>query len=419
MTGKSPRSQPTRHAGGIGIDPIFVRIALVIAVGMLIGAFVSTWQETRDGGPVARVPVGTDFATFHGAASMVVDGDGDSIYTPLALGSKIAVTTSYEESGTQLYGHPPFFPLFFLPFARIAFVPAYILFVALGVGALGLAIARVGGVRPIHAVGIALLSIPGYATAQLGQMGFWVSALLVATYLAMRRGHLFSAGLLIGLLAFKPLYAVGIGLWWLLSGKRYVRAIGGAFSSIMGLVLLGFLVPGGWSAYISSLEDTSESFLKGVSNSGFSIQEMLTMLFGDSPVATGLWLAAVVVSLVALRRLIVGLNHRLEPTFALAVVVGLLLSPRVGWYDWVLLVVPAVLLWRALPERHDRLVIAGVWLLPIAAVSWPLARWFDGITGIYVQIAPIALTIVAWWWFTDLLGVPSQHDQPAETTAAV
>jgi hypothetical protein len=386
---------------------------------MLIGAFISTWQEARDGGPVARVPVGTDFATFHGAASLVVDGAGDSIYTPLALGSKIAVTTSYEESGTQLYGHPPFFPLFFLPFAHIAFVPAYILFVVVGASALGLAIARVGAVRPIHAVGIALLSIPGYATAQLGQMGFWVGALLLAAYLALRRGHLFSAGLLIGLLAFKPLYAVGIGLWWLLSGKRYMRAIGGALSSTLGLALLGFLIPGGWSAYISSLEDTSQLFLKGGANSGFSVQEMLTMLFGDSPIATGLWLAAVLVTFVAVRRLIVGINHQLETTFALAVVVGLLLSPRVGWYDWVLLVVPAVLLWSALPERHDRLVIAGVWLLPIAAVSWPLARWLDGVTGVYVQIAPMALAIVAWWWFADLLGSPNQRDELSETTAAV
>jgi hypothetical protein len=389
------------------MDRLGVRIALIVAIGVMVGAIFSTWHEAQYGGPVARVPVGTDFATLQGVAVLMYEGDGEDIYTPDVLGAKLAETTGYDEITSQVYGHPPFFVLYFLPLAPLSFGLAYVVFAVAGAFVLGLAVARLGGLKPVPAVGIALLSVPGFATLQLGQMGLWVSALLLAVYLALRRGQPFLAGILLGLLAFKPLYAVGIGVWWLLSGRRYGKAILGAACSTAALVAAGFLVPGGWSGYLTVLD--GEEFFNSVSKSGFSMLEMWSSLLPGSGIAFVLWAATVIGLVVVFRRMVRQAANQLEFSFAFAVVLGLLISPRIGWYDWVLLVVPAVLLWEAMPERRDQLVLAGAWLFPTAALSWPVARWIENVSGVFIQVAPMVLAGVSWWLFKDLV----QHSEPS------
>jgi hypothetical protein len=400
-------------------DHIAVRFAFIVAIGVMVGAVFSTWHEARVGGPVVRVAIGTDFATFHGAAALTVDGEGDGIYTPVVLGAKLAETTGYEAITSQSYGHPPFFVLFFVPLALLPFPIAYVLFALAGTAVLGAAIARLGGLRPAQAIGIALMSVPGFATLQLGQMGLWVGALLVAVYLALRRGRIFVAGLLLGLLAFKSLYAIGIGVWWLLRGRHYIKGVVGAACSAVVLIAAGFLIPGGWSGYLAVLDGSGDEFLTGVAKSGFSMAEMWITLLPDSTIAVVLWVATAIAIVVVFRRVVGHLDHQLEVSFALAIIVGLLISPRVGWYDWVILVVPAALLWVGNPEQRDRLVLAGAWLFPAAALSWPLARGIENVSGVYLQLAPWFLAGVAWWWFRDSIRAPDHPGHSSNSHATV
>lgn len=387
-------------------------LVLVITVGMFIGSFATTWDEVHNGGPVRRIPVGTDFATFQGAAALVLEGRSQAVYNPADLGEKLTVLASYENE-PQAYGHPPFFPFFFVvPFAFLPFAPAYLLYTATGIGLLALGAHRAGSSAPQYVVGLALISIPGYATVKLGQTGFFAAAILFAVYLALRRGKDFRAGLILGLLAFKPYYAAGIAIWWLLRPRRYLRALGGAASSVIALIALGSLISDGWSTYWAYATQSMGEVLSGIAGSGFSLYEMWSMLLPD-PYSTVLWLASAIMVVAVFRHFLVRVDHHLESSVAAAVIAGLLVSTRIGWYDWVLIAVPATLFWVTLPAQRSRLVTTGIWLFPVAGLSWSLARTLQSTIGVYWQSAPVILALVAWWFLRGLEPSGSKTQSPS------
>lgn len=396
MTDQNVADAPDLQSSRFNANSLSVKMAFGVAIAMTVVVLVTT-VEAKYLSSDSGVAIGTDFAVFHGAAVLTLEGDGAGAYDRGVLRAKIAETTGFEGADAG-YGHPPFLGLALTPFAMFPFPVAYVLFLCAGTAALGFAITRVGGVRARYAVPLALISVPGFFTLQLGQMGLWVSALLLAVYLAMRRGHLFVAGLLFGLLIFKPLYAVGIGLWWLLSWRRYAKAIAGAACSAAALIAMGFLVPGGWSALLSV------QLLDGVAPSGFSVFEMWRSLVPNPAVAIVAWALSAVGIVVFSLRAMAEHEDRLGVVFALATILGLLITLRTGWYDWVLLVVPGVLLWAEVPEGRNGLVNAGAVLFPVAALSWPLARSLQELSGVYLQIAPIVLVAVSWWWLKDHRG---------------
>ncbi|MDX2344810.1 MAG: glycosyltransferase 87 family protein, partial [Acidimicrobiia bacterium] len=267
------------------------------------------------------------------------------------------------------------------------------------------------------AVGLVLLSVPGLWTIQLGQMGLWVGALLFAVFLSLRSGHLFRAGLLLGLLAFKPTYAVGIGIWWLIRAKRYGAAIAGAAVSATACVATGFAIPGAWSDYLGLVDDSGQGMFESTVTSGFSILEMLLLIFPESSLAVVMWVVATVVLLVAFWLVLRNLEFRLEAAFALAVVVGLLIAPRLGWYDWVLLVVPGVLVWQGYPRLHSQTVVAGAWLFLGAALSW-MPFWREPLRiSASIQFAPLLLLGVSWWWCRQAMQLAADDSAPALTVA--
>ncbi|MDX2345065.1 MAG: glycosyltransferase family 87 protein, partial [Acidimicrobiia bacterium] len=206
---------------------IAVKGAYVLAISLMVAASVGILQEVLLDTARPTDRLGFDFAVFHGTGLLVVEGNGAGMYHPEVLGPRIAAATGHSEITSQDYRHPPFFALFFVPFAALPFVSAYLAFLVGGASALAVAISRVGLKRASPVVGVALLSVPGLWTIQLGQMGLWVGALLLAVFLSLRSEHPFRAGLLIGLLAFKPTYAMGIGIWWLFRAKKYAAAIAG------------------------------------------------------------------------------------------------------------------------------------------------------------------------------------------------
>jgi len=391
--------------------------AYVIAIGLLFAVLITVWRNVAQGGDLEQYEPGRDYGTFHASALLVVEGNGTQLYDPDLLGTRIAEATGYEEITTQPYGHPPFFPLYFLPFTALPFGVAYGLFVVTGAMALAVTVRRVGIKRSGAVLGIAVLSMAGFWTVLLGQMGLWVSALMLAVFLLLRSDHKVAAGLLLGLLAFKPLYAVGIGVWWLLYPKRYAPAVAGAVLSAATISLLGFLVPEGWANYRALVGDAGGSFVSDVAQSGYSVYEMLLTLFGSTVFAAVLWLLACLVAMAAFRWTLERFHHRLEMAVAAAVVLGLIISPRVGWYDWVLLLVPGVLLWQAYPQLREKLVIGGGWLFLTSALSWTLASSLEKSFGSFFQPASLVLIAVTWWWLRHAAGEPAVSGEPAAEIA--
>lgn len=376
-----------------------VSIAYVIAVGMTAVSIALFW--VRPAVSESPLRVGDDYATFHGAASLVADGRGADVYDPPVLAERIAETIAFPNVEDNYFGHFPFFVLAFVPLTVLPFNTAFLVFTVLGLIVFAVALSRMGVSRVGAVLVLVTLSFPGFYTLDLGQMGLLVAALMFGVYLMLHSDRMFVAGILIGLLAFKVPYAIGIGCWWILRPVYYRKAIGGAAISSVGLAFAGLLVPGGWAAYWALTTDGPR--IDRVARSGFSLFEMLWAALGNDMLATVLWVLVSIAVLVGFYRTIHRLDHCLEPSMALAVVMGLLISPRTGWYDWVLLVVPAVLLWQTYPRLRSQLVAAGAWVYFAGAVSIYLATKVDSASGVFVQSAPLVLVGVTGWFVRLLL----------------
>ena len=166
------------------------------------------------------------------------------------------------------------------------------------------------------------------------------------------------------------------------------------------LVIAGFAVPDGWASYRALVDESGSSFVEDVVTSGFSVLEMWLALIPQSWIAVALWLISGGLVVAAFWLLLGRLGDRLEPSFAMAVILGLLVAPRTGAYDWMLLIVPAVLVWQTYPAFRSQTILAGAWLFPAGALSRLLANATEASFGSFVQVAPIVLAATAWWWFT-------------------
>jgi hypothetical protein len=143
---------------------------------------------------------------------------------------------------------------------------------------------------------------------------------------------------------------------------------------------------------------------------------MWRAVFADAAVAVSFWAVTVVLIVAWFYRLLNEPGSALEPAFAAAVIIGLLISPRVGWYDWTVLSVPAVLLWQSYPRQRRRMVAAGAWLMLASASSWQLGTSLGESTGTFLQIAPMILAIVAWWWYRTIPADESVETQYAPSS---
>ncbi len=198
-------------------------------------------------------PLGTDFSNVYAAGTLTLKGRPAEAYEPaLQHAAEKAVFGGRE---VPFYGwhYPPFF------FAVAALVAAFPY-------AWGLAIWLAASLAAYLAVMRAILPRPEtlliaaafpavFVNIGHGQNGFLTAALLGgALHLLDRRPWL--AGVLIGLLAYKPQFGVLIPVA-LLAGGRW-RTVGAAIATVAALVAVSFATLGGdvWHAFADSMTFT-------------------------------------------------------------------------------------------------------------------------------------------------------------------
>jgi hypothetical protein len=139
--------------------------------------------------------------------------------------------------------YPPVSWLAFGPLARLPFYPAFFVWVGLTGGLCLTALRRLTGNWRLVWPAAAYLSV--YETAGVGENGFLIAALLGYGFLALDK-HPWRAGLLFGLLCFKPPLLLPLGLL-LLFGRRWraLLAMGASASALCALA--GFVF--GWAAW--------------------------------------------------------------------------------------------------------------------------------------------------------------------------
>lgn len=321
-------------------------------------------------------------------------------------------TDIYETPAKLTNLNPPLLTVLLVPFAALDALTAYRVFVGLTLAlvvAAVLAVARElrlsAGVTAAVVVTV-LASSPLHGTLVLGQIYPLLLVGLVAGWIAERRGHPALAAVLYGItVALKPSLAP---LLLLPAVQRRWLPLRAGVASAAVATLVGVLVAGPGTAVQWLMIAVTEGVPDTVDNASFP---GLAMRFGVPPVlglVVGLAVLGGTLTLLGRHR------DRVDPagTAPWAVVAaGLLLSP-IAWHNYLLLLVPGVLVLLAGRCRESAVALLAVTIVP---VSWnaiwppPEADFWAGF-GADVGRSLYWLILVAYW--ASLLRAAAAPEEP-------
>jgi alpha-1,2-mannosyltransferase len=347
-------------------------------------------------------PIGSDFSSFYAAGSLVLDGRANDVYD-MAL--HYAREQQIFGAATPYYGwlYPPIFLLVATPLALMPYPLALAVWqistFALYLSIIGVIVRRmrqrgmvIGPIwLPIAAGFPAVFVNLGH-----GQNGFLTAGLFGAALLALPTRPLIS-GVLFGLLAYKPQFALIVPVALLVAGQW--RTVVAAGITVMALVAVTSLAFGAdlWLAFAASTETSRKLLLEG-GDVGFeklqSVFAAVRMWGGGIPLAyavQGVASAAAVCGTAWVWRL----SSDRDLKGALLIIATLLASPHVLDYDLMMLA-PAIAFTVSAGiaggfRDYEISVLAAAWIVPL------LSRSSAGVTGIplglLVLLALYAVTL--------------------------
>lgn len=352
---------------------------IFVAIFALAGL---AWLAMSDGVvDIKGKPLGYDFITFYSAAELGAQ-DPTAVFDLAAMrAAQLAIAPGTEQP--YAWHYPPTFLLLVLPLAALPYVAALLTSLATTLVAYVAVIRRIA---PDPATLMLTLAFPAtFINLFHGQNGFLNAALLGAALLALERRPVV-AGILLGLLSYKPHFGLLVPLA-LLAGGYWRTMLAAAVTTLAfaGLSLAAFGLEA-WIAFIDNMP-----FVRLVLENGhlpwfkmptsFAALRLLGAPVPVAYLAQGLAAAAAVVAVIwAWRR-----PGPLAARAAVLVAATLLATPYAFDYDLTLLgLAIAWLAWAGVRDgflQHEKILLLAGWLAP--AIATPLGS----ATGL--QLGPV------------------------------
>ncbi|KRQ96218.1 hypothetical protein CQ12_23540 [Bradyrhizobium jicamae] len=374
-------------------------LILLALAGLAIVGWIALSQDLVDRN---GKPIGTDFSSFYTAGALALEGRAADVYN-MAL---------HHARERQLFGpDTPFYgwlypPSFFLVAAPLALLP-YALALAAWQGlTFAFYLVVIGTIlRPARqqhgAIGrlwlLVAIAFPAvFINLGHGQNGFLSAALLGAALVALPRLPLV-AGVLFGLLSYKPQFALVIPLA-LLAGRQW-RAFFSAGLSVIVLAGASAALFGidAWTAFLASTE-VSRKMLLEEGNVGFEkLQSTFAAIRMWGGGVTSAYMAQTAVSVLTVAATAwvwhAGRDHAIKA--ALLIAATALASPHVLDYDLMLLAPALAFFVAARPATRfgdfEISLLAFVWIAPL------LSRSIAGVSyiplGLFAELAFLALVL--------------------------
>lgn len=415
----------TADTFGAYLTPRRIRYAFIIA-----GAMWLSWTVSVLLGPgnfdLAGQAVGADFTQYYSAGHTVRSGQSAHLYDPPYQQAVEHRLVGPELQGFHAFVNPPFFAWVFALLSYLPYQLAFVLWSALGLTGLFFAL-RAAGLDPRKTLPWALTFFPVFAAVSFGQNSLLSLALLAATYVLWRARRLVLAGLVLSLLLYKPQLVLGVLLLWGLGWRRDWRSLMGFGAGALTLAAGTFVfMPEASAAYVEFSRTTLPNLM---SWGGATLWHMHTVrgFFQLLLPGTGILptLFAGIVGVAAICGFAMfWRSQKDEPAlvYAAALVLTFLITPHAMVYEWAILVLPAALLWKALPGNRQllRAVFATLWLTMLGS-GW-LAKFQIEHLPITLQFSiPILLIVTILMW-QRLIGehslTPTQQPLPQPSTGA-
>lgn len=361
------------------------RFALLFAGVALIVLALNSWLHTRAGvTSIGGAYLGADFVNFWGGAHLAAAGHALGVYD---IQGFIAWQRAHSAANAEFkwYSYPPTTLLLSLPLAVFGFKTGLVAWLVAGWSICFLLLKRM---LPWRIAALAAFATPAaFLNAMSGQNGQFSAALLCGGILFLESNPIL-AGLLFGLLCFKPHLAILVPI--ALAAGGYWRAFAAALVSAIFIVGVSFLSFGSqtWMAFLHNAPFNTWLMEHGsvLWHRMPTVFSMVRLAGGPILFAYGLQLVSALAAILFVIRTWQG-DARVGRKGAVLVLATFLATPYAWDYDLVSLTF--ALAWLVLEgiafgfRPWEKFVLALTIAMPL------LSSFLDAI--IHVQIGPLVL----------------------------
>ena len=353
------------------------RRKLWAAVGLLVGLILIAWDLWAAAGTyISQYAVRNDFRLAFGAALVGIRNGYSHLYDLEAQRSAIqSLGTGFNP---QPFISPPPLAWLVTPLVLLPFSTALVIWTLLLLAALGwtwyLLAPSEGRVKAAH-LALLLGVFPVAFGVMVGQPGALVAAAVATAWWLMRREHPVWAGLALSLIVLKPQMAFLIPVCLLASGHARTFGAWLAASLAIGLIALALLGPDGVARYRDVLAQTQTP--------AWDITRRYSI---SGPLGLGPLLNVVQVVVVAIAVVAAWRHRRDGPEIPIAVgIVGsLLVTPYLGFQDFVMLVAAGWLVVRA---------AANTWQIALLVLGYALLQFVIVVLAVPILLAESLLLL--------------------------
>jgi alpha-1,2-mannosyltransferase len=340
---------------------------------------------------VSHYVTASDYAKCVAASSLAMHGRAAAAYDHKSEQQAEREVTGDPEAPFLIWDYPPPFLLFVLPAAMLPYRASLLMWTLVTFAGYLLVM---GAITQGHRRWWPIIAFPGaFVTILDGQNGFLTLALMAGGLMLLERRPI-AAGVLLGLLCYKPQFGILLPMFLIVDGHQggHRREFLAATITVAGIIAVTIALFGceTWRAFIAVLPETKQwLFVQGVGF--FKMQNVFgaarmwhasmraaTWLQVTAAVATGAgawWVWRKPVSL--------------ELKSAATVVGTLLITPYVLDYDLVLLAAPIA--WLAMEGLKGGFLS---WEKSILVLAWLLPMWSRWIGMLYaIPLGPVVLTL--------------------------
>lgn len=320
--------------------------------------------------------IGTDYIQFYSAGLTLRLRNADQLYDfeyQKELQESLAGATL---DSIHAFITPPFLAWLYLPFSIFPYMLSFLLWSVLSLAALWLSFIWLRLENPARKYLWALSWFPVFASISFGQNSLLSLAILSLTYYFWIANRRLAAGIVLSLLLYKPQLLLGVGLLWILEWRRDWKALLGLGLSSGVITSLSF-----WLLPIASQDYLviSRTILPRLQTvEGFplwhahTLRAFFLLLFpGQITLSYLFWILISTIAVIAFIRFWLVYRGNQPLLYAGAICLTVLVTPHAMIYDWVLLLIPAVLLWENKPELQKVLmaIFAIMWIITIISGS--------------------------------------------------
>ena len=363
----------------------YPRILGGVAVLALVGVLLTAHGVVDSRGE----PIGTDFSNFWSASKLALIGEPAAVYD-MARQYDIQKQVFGPQTGFYPFFYPPIYLLICWPLAAVPYLTALGIWIAATGYAYQAVIRRIGdgviGIVPVLAFPAVFVSV-GH-----GQNALLTTAILGAAALCLDKRPVL-AGMLFGLLAFKPHLAVVAPLALLVSGRWRAFVSSGVAACALALLSLGVFGLNSWKAFIAAAPAA-----KAVLDDKMMAVEKLQSVFGAVRLLGGgadlAYLAQIAVALPVIGVLLFLARKTLSGVAlgALVATAAALTSPYFLDYDLALLAIP--LAWATAQGVKTGFLPWEKSILIFAFALPAFSRVIAFACG--VPLAPLAVGLLFW-----------------------